>query len=960
MATSNRPLDSAALESELFAITRGLLEELGNRYALDAVRSGARLDRDLGLGSLDRVELMVRIDRVLGTHLPEKAMAEAETLDDVIAAIGGASGATAPGGEAIHEEPRAEPEREASPSDATGDALASAETWQEVLRYRARADAGRTHLILLEEGAERRITFAELYESAAAVAAGLAHRGVTRGDAVALMLPTGREFFVTFAGVLLAGAVPVPMYPPVRADRIAEYAARQSAILRNAEARVLVTFREASRVASLLRPSVPSLRDVATAADLLAPLEKDAAPAVASRGSGNDLALLQYTSGSTGDPKGVMLTHANLLASVRAMGEAIRVRPGDVAVSWLPLYHDMGLIGTWLGPLYFGLSVAVLSPLAFLVRPVEWLRALARYRGTFTAGPNFAFELVLRKLTEGDTAGLDLSAVRAMMNGAEPVDPNTLERFAKRLAPCGLRREALMPVYGLAEASLAVAIPSVDRGPRVDRVERDTFEREHRAVPVSGNADGELDDASNVTSFVSVGQPIPRHSVRIVDAEGRDAPERVEGRLWFSGPATTQGYFRNEEASRKLFPAGQASGWLDSGDRAYRADGDIFITGRVKDIILMAGRNLYPHEVEELAARTPGVRRGCVAALGVTDRAAGTERLVVVAETREREAAAQERIRAGIREEVLRGVGVPPDAVELVSPHSIPKTSSGKLRRDETRRLYLTGALGAAVAPPWVQVARLGAAGAVRTSGRWARRALEKAYGVYALAAFFAVALPLWLIVMLTPSRRAAQRVASAGFHLALALAGCRMRVTGREHIGSGAKVLVSNHTSYIDVVLLTATLGADYHFVAKIEVLSMPLVGGFMRKLGHFAFDRNDPQARLRQSEEMEDALRRGESVFVFPEGTFTRQEGLRPFHLGAFKSAADILVPIVPVALRGTRQFLRDGTWLPRPVRMSVTVCPPIEPRETSAEARWREVVRLRDATREAISAQAGEPLL
>jgi fatty-acyl-CoA synthase len=227
VATSNRQLDRAVLENELFAITRGLLEELGNRYALDSVRSGARLDRDLGLGSLDRVELMVRVDRALGTHLPANVMAEAETLDDVIAAIETASGAAAKPGEAFPEEHRAEPARKPAPADAAGDPLASAETWQEVLRYRARTDAARTHLILLEEGGEQRITFGELHESAAAVAAGLAHRGVTRGDAVALMLPTGREFFITFAGVLLAGAVPVPMYPPVRADRIAEYAARQ-------------------------------------------------------------------------------------------------------------------------------------------------------------------------------------------------------------------------------------------------------------------------------------------------------------------------------------------------------------------------------------------------------------------------------------------------------------------------------------------------------------------------------------------------------------------------------------------------------------------------------------------------------------------------------------------------------------------------------------------------------------
>jgi fatty-acyl-CoA synthase len=399
---------------------------------------------------------------------------------------------------------------------------------------------------------------------------------------------------------------------------------------------------------------------------------------------------------------------------------------------------------------------------------------------------------------------------------------------------------------------------------------------------------------------------------------------------------------------------------LNSGDRAYRADGEIFITGRTKEIILKAGRNLYPYEVEEIAARVAGVRKGCVVAFGAADPAAGTERLVVVAETRERDAAAQRRISSSITEQVTAAIGLPPDAVELLPPHSIPKTSSGKLRRDQTRRLYLARSLGKAAPPPWLQVLGLAITGGLRAAARGARKALEFVYGVYAATVFVLWLVPAWAIVSLTPNRRAAARFTPAALKVFLALVGCRMRIEGRANLATpGPVVYVSNHTSYFDVLVLMAGLGVEYHFVAKSEVHNMPFIGTFLRKLEHFAFNRGDRGERLRQAEEMEKALRRGESVFVFPEGTFTHKDGVRPFHLGAFKAAASTGHAIVPVALRGTRQFLRDGTYLPRPTQVTVTLCTPLQPRGGS-QTSWQEVVRLRDLAREEIARYSGEPLL
>jgi fatty-acyl-CoA synthase len=952
MASPVRQFDAVADQERLLDVVRALVAELGRQSALGVVSVSAHIDRDLGLGSLERVELLLRLEKAFSVRLDERVVSEAETIQDLISALG------VPDGASTISEARADvaPCVPGSSSIGIAEGLPAVETFQEVLRQRGRGDSARTHLIFFEDDGENPpLTFGELLAGAERVAADLVKRGIGRGDRVAIMLPTSREFFLTFAGTLLAEATPVPIYPPFRADRVAEYAQRQSAILANAGARLLVTFREAASVAKLLKPLVGSLEGVVTAEALIesrvpAPLW----PQVHSRSS--DLALLQYTSGSTGNPKGVMLTHANLLANVRAIGEALGLRNDDVGVSWLPLYHDMGLIGAWLMPLYFGLPVVVLSPLAFLSRPARWLRAFDRYRATIGAAPNFAYELAAAKISDEDMQGLDLSSWRAALNGAEPVLPATLDRFAGRFASCGFQIETLLPVYGLAEASLAVTIPPVGRGARVDRLERDAFAREGRAVPAHPYASA---DDAGVISFVSVGSPVPGHEVRIANENGDESAERVEGQLWFRGPSVTQGYYRNETATAVLFPQGAGAGWVNSGDRAYRADGEIYITGRVKDIIIHAGHNLYPHEIEDAVAQVPGVRKGCVVAFGAPDPKTGTERLVIVAETRDKEPAARARIAQAITSHVAATMGLPPDVVEVIPPNAIPKTSSGKLQRDATKKRFLSGDLGSSAPPVWLQIARLAGASSAGRIRAALRRIGEIAYGCYAVALFAALLLPAWFLVLISPSRNFSARVTTAALRAYVKLAGWRVRVEGAENIEKNVpRMFVANHTSYADIVVLMAALGADYHFVAKGEVKFMPFFRTFLRKLGHFAFNREDPQARLQQAEEIEQTLRRGESVFVFPEGTFTAQPGVRPFHLGAFKAAIAAQREIVPVALSGTRSTLRDGTWLPRRGRIHVAICSPIAPESDASD--WKEIVRVRDASRETIARHAGEPLL
>jgi fatty-acyl-CoA synthase len=635
--------------------------------------------------------------------------------------------------------------------------------------------------------------------------------------------------------------------------------------------------------------------------------------------------------------------------------EAVDLAPEDIAISWLPLYHDMGLIGMWLVPLFSGNPTVIMSPLAFLSRPERWLQAIHRHRGTVSPAPNFAYELCVRRIADKDIEGIDLSCWRAAFNGAETVHASTLDRFTRRFASYGLRRTAAVPVYGLAEATLAVSVPKIGTGYRVDRIDRETFQLEGRAVPATSGDAAQLE-------FVGSGQPLSNMEVKIISDDGRELADRFEGRLCFRSPSATSGYYHNPKATSALL---REDGWLDSGDRAYRVDGEIFITGRAKDLIIKAGRKLYPHEIEDAAGRVTGVRTGCVVAFGAPDERSGTERFIVAAETRAGGDA--NRISAELSAAVQEAVGVPPDVIELLPPQSIPKTSSGKLRRSETKRLYLAGLLGRKQPPVWAQVARLAVRSAAprawNSVGRGARRVVEFLYGLWALLALASFLIPTWVIVSLTPDPKRAARIVHSATRAMLHVAGIGVHFKNGELLAqlaeSGPWIFAPNHSSYVDILVLLACLPGDARFVVKGEALQMPIFGRMARRTGQLTFNRSDPQARIRQAEEIDATLARGESVVVYPEGTFTAIAGIRPFQLGAFKAAVDTQRPICPVTSRGAREILRDKTYVPRPGSVTVTLGPLVLPQRVEGDA-WPEIVRLRDATREIIARNASEPLL
>ncbi|HET6584269.1 MAG TPA: 1-acyl-sn-glycerol-3-phosphate acyltransferase, partial [Nannocystaceae bacterium] len=423
------------------------------------------------------------------------------------------------------------------------------------------------------------------------------------------------------------------------------------------------------------------------------------------------------------------------------------------------------------------------------------------------------------------------------------------------------------------------------------------------------------------------------------------------GIVRFRGPSTFKGYFRRPEATAAVK---RADGWVDTGDLGYLADGELFIVGRVKDIIIKGGRNYYPHEIEEAAATVAGIRQGCVAAFAMRDDAVGTEHIVVVAETRERDGLAREMLLGLVTEAVTARIGVPPDRVVLVGPGAVPKTSSGKVQRSECRRLHGSGELEGRRASAVRQTVGLVVGGLPARAGQLARRIARTVYGAYAAATIASVCTVGLVLGRLSPPGPSARRLAAFEARVAMTLAGLRPRVRGR--VPEGAAILVANHGGYLDFLICAATMPADVRFVIKGELSRVPMLGKVLQRAGHVFIDRHSAARSLADLEAVVELLRAGQRVVVFPEGTFSPEIGMRPFKLGAFRLASETGAPIVPLAIRGSRKALRDGTWLPRPVGIGVEVLAPI-----AAEGRdIGDIVRLRDRTADAIAEKIDEPRL
>ncbi|MGI9333002.1 MAG: 1-acyl-sn-glycerol-3-phosphate acyltransferase, partial [Gammaproteobacteria bacterium] len=561
--------------------------------------------------------------------------------------------------------------------------------------------------------------------------------------------------------------------------------------------------------------------------------------------------------------------------------------------------------------------------------------------------------------------GLDFGCWRLAFNGTEPGSPRTFEVFASRVALYGFRREALAPVYGLAEATLGVAFSPLQRGPRYDRVRREPMALFERAEPAA-------EDEADALDFVSCGPPIPGFEVRTVDPSGRETAEREVGSVQFRGPGCTAGYFRNPEATRAVTTPADANdpggAWLDSGDRGYMVDGELYLSGRVKDVIIRAGRNIYPYELEQCIAEVDGVRRGCVAAFGAGHAGTGTERLVIVAETRERDEPGLARMREQIQALTVDQLGMPADEIILAAPHTVLKTSSGKIRRSAIRELHERGRLTPSTRAPWLQLVRLTVAGAAPALRKGLQGARAWAYAAWCWLCFVPAGLVAMLGVLCLPSLGARWRFAGRAARALFALVGVRLNIVrGTGQAGApggprdaaavtGAHVICSNHSSYLDGLVLAAALERPVRLVAKSELAGFAPMRVFLERLGCLFVDRFDPERSAQDADRLGQALDNGEALGVFPEGTFHRMPGLLPFQMGAFAAAVRAGVPIVPVVLRGTRSILRGDVLFPRRGSIRVRILEPVAPAVN--DDAWGAAVDLRERVRSVMLEQLGEP--
>mgnify|MGYP001559701737 CR=1 FL=1 len=554
------------------------------------------------------------------------------------------------------------------------------DTLQQLLeRARGYPDVG----LRFVDAAERESfhSWPEIEERSALVAGGLARLGVASGDRIGLLFPTSIDFIAAFFGTLLASAVPVPLYPPVRLGRMSEYHVRTAAMLDTVEARLLLVDR---RVRTVVGETLATLPPRALPLGTRTLEELPPRARLTAAGHPQDLALVQFSSGTTVEPKPVALTQAAVLAQVRLLNAHWPDRadlPGGrpTGVSWLPLYHDMGLIGCVFTALERPSTLTLLPPEAFIGKPALWLRTLSRHRATISTAPNFAYALATQRIRDEEMVGVDLSGWEVALCGAETVVPEVLRAFAARFARWGFRATALVPVYGLSEAALAVTFPPLGR-PFVAR----RFDRLALA------ARGEAMASPGGVELASVGRALPGFELALRDEAGDAVGERRVGRLFVRGPSLLRGYLHQPEATAKAL----VDGWLDTGDLAFVDDGELYLTGRAKEMILVRGKNYAPADLELAVAGLVDARPGCAVAASYLPAGRATEEVLLFVE--HAKSASLEGMRlleSATREAVLARTGLAVERVIVLPPGALPRTSSGKLRRGETLRRYLGNAL---------------------------------------------------------------------------------------------------------------------------------------------------------------------------------------------------------------------------------------------------------------------------
>ncbi|SRR6266446_9329951 len=534
----------------------------------------------------------------------------------------------------------------------------------------------RGHIYVKRGAEDLEKSYAEIVLSAARIQSLLHRHGLKKGDRVALMLPDHEAFIATFLAAMRGGIIPVPICPPSTFGNRADLGIAD-AILKTARAAVLVT---TTALVEAVKPlaHIPPVREILTYEELERLSKMDGGIGDAADLTPDDICYLQFTSGSTGSPKGVVVMHRNVYANAElSIVKALNMTTQDRVVSWLPMYHDMGLVGKFLSPFLFEIPVVFIATSRFIRSPSIWMETISKYRGTVSFGPNFAFALAAKRATESDLQKLDLSSLRVAGCGSEPISPQVLRDFFRVFQRAGLRKDTIVPCYGMAEATLAITFGQLDAPPRIESFDRSAYQTQRTAVPASGPSSGET------IEIVSCGRTFEGHEIAILSEAGKPLPEKAVGEIVFSGPSVTSGYYEDHDKTKEMY----RDGWLHTGDLGFMFNGELFVSGRKKDLIIINGKNFSPEQIEWVVGSHVATN-GVVA---FSSPAYETEELHIAVEVRP--TVGRIELAQAIRHAITSAFSLVVSSIIFLRPGTIPKTTSGKVQRSMTKQMWLEGKL---------------------------------------------------------------------------------------------------------------------------------------------------------------------------------------------------------------------------------------------------------------------------